>query len=443
MKKKVIIPIVVVLVLLLGIVSFILLSSNKETTITLDINPSIEIKINSKDKVIDVKALNDDAKDIINDDLIGKSIDDTLNIITDNLIYKGYAVEGELLEVILYTDGKMSSDEIEGIVTRTFREKRIDSAVIIVDEITKEDKELAEKYNISPAKVSYIKTITKDNENITLEDLTNKSVGELKETKQTGNYCDKGYNLEGDWCVKEIDRVPAQSGEVCPRGYTDYNNNCYEETGNIEGPNDYCPPDFEMIDGKCKRTSSYEPRPTCERYDSTLKKCIELVYIEDAIEFCRDPGRTLYDHKCLATKPSINGGCLGSDMYYNGKCLNPYNDYYMSEWKCSNGQVISNDNGSLLYGDTKCYEENPVEPTYEECDKDFDFIDGYCVHVEINNVEKERICPDGYTKTENDRCININNSANKESGYVCTQENERPVGNECVIFERVPAKNNG
>jgi hypothetical protein len=443
MKKKLFIPIIViVLVLIIGVIGFIIFNNNKVvSTVTLDINPSIEINLNSNEKVVSIKALNDDAKDIVNDDLKGKSLEDSLNIITDNLIDKGYAFEGEMLEVILYSEGDISNSQLEEKVTRSLREKNIGSSIVIVDEITDEDKDLAEKYNISPAKVSYIKTITNDNEKINIDDLANKSVKEIVDTKEHGLYCDKEYTLEGNVCLKEIDRVPAQKGEVCPGGYQEYNGVCYEETGSIEGPNDYCPDEFEMVDGKCKKHSFYEPLPNCKdnRYDSNSRKCIELVYVEDAIEFCRDPGRTLYDHKCLATKPSINGGCLGNDMYYNGKCLNPINDYYMSEYKCSNGQVISGADGSLLYGDTKCYEENPVDATYLECDRGFTFDGINCVHDEEMNIQKERICPSGYTKIEFDRCINLNNSSNKTDGYVCTGENERPAGNECIIYEVIDA----
>ena len=219
MKKKIIIPIAVCLLLVIGIIGLILYNNRTVSTITLDINPSIEINLTRNDKVKRVVALNDDAKDIISNDLSGKTLDDTLRLITDNLIEKGYANEDELLEVILYTDGKLSNKQIEGKLSKTLKDKKIDSDIIIVEKVTKEDEELAKKYNISPAKVSYIKSITQDNENINLDSLADKAVEELKETKETGNYCDQGYTLEGGWCLKEKKRVSATSGEVCPNGH--------------------------------------------------------------------------------------------------------------------------------------------------------------------------------------------------------------------------------
>ena len=71
MKKKIVISIIVVLILVIGIVSFILFNNSITTTITLDINPSIEITI-KEDKVDNIKALNKDAKKVLDKELKGK-----------------------------------------------------------------------------------------------------------------------------------------------------------------------------------------------------------------------------------------------------------------------------------------------------------------------------------------------------------------------------------
>lgn len=62
MKKKIVISIIVVLILVIGIVSFILFNNSITTTITLDINPSIEINLTRNKKIKNVVALNDTAK---------------------------------------------------------------------------------------------------------------------------------------------------------------------------------------------------------------------------------------------------------------------------------------------------------------------------------------------------------------------------------------------
>ena len=441
MKKKVIIPIIaVVLVLIIGVVSFVIINNNKiVSTITLDINPSIEINLNKNEKVINVIALNDDAKDIIDDNFKGKNIEETLNTITDNLVEKGYANEGDLLEVILYTDGIISDKEFEEKLTKAFREKRISPDIIVVENVTEEDEELAKKYNISPAKVSYIKSIIKENENVNLEDLVNKSVNELKETKETGYYCEGEYVLDGELCYKEVDRKSANNGNVCPSGYMEYNGKCYEETASIEGEKLICAEEFELKEGKCIKSSNYKPVGECANgvLISDENICKEQEYVGYGREYCRDSGRTLYEHKCLATKPSVNGGCLNGDMYYNGKCVNTRDDYYISDWECPDGSYTYNDENR-----GKCYKDKKTtRPTYK-CDEGFVLENNLCVRTEIIKPKKEKSCPSGYTLVNDNMCLNYNKTANKIDGFVCEGENTKLIGKECIIYDVIEAKHN-
>ena len=53
---------------------------------------------------------------------------------------------------------------------------------------------------------------------------------------------------------------------------------------------------------------------------------------------------------------------------------------------------------------------------------------------------KERLCPSGYIKVDNDRCINLSKTVNKQSGLVCEGLDRRLKGNMCVIYEIVEAK---
>ena len=100
-KKKLLISggiLVVVLVVCFVIFTF-LKSKNNETpkvleevkfdttvvsTITMDINPSIKVNINKDNKVIDVIALNEDAKGIISDEFKEKSVSDVIIKLTSN-----------------------------------------------------------------------------------------------------------------------------------------------------------------------------------------------------------------------------------------------------------------------------------------------------------------------------------------------------------------------
>ena len=445
MKKKIIIPIVtVVLVIIIGFVSFIIFNNNKKivSTITLDINPSIEINLNKKEKVISVVALNDDANAIVNDNIEGKNIEEALGVITDNLIERNYAREDDLLEVILYSNGKITNKKVEEILTRSLKEKRIDSTVIIIDRITEEDEKLAKKYKVSPAKVSYIRSITKDNENINLEDLLNKQVKELKEIEETNNYCDSGYTLDNGWCFKEKERIDALKGSICPDRYVEYNGKCYKESRATESEQLTCREGFKLVDNDCVSTETHKAEKKCNNGELRGDKCLERTIIGEAYEFCRDPGRTLYNHKCLATKPAIDGGCLNGDMYLNGKCVNTKNDYYMAEWKCSDGKVKSNGDGTLLDNDTHCYAEKYTNDYSYTCEDSHNLVGDECTITYKEPPRRELICPNGNIKIDGDRCINQNDTKEKVDGYYCEGENNRLDGKKCVIYEMVEAKHN-
>ena len=94
MKKKIIIISIFVFIGLL-ITALLLYINRTVYIINLDINPSIEIKMKSNNKVKKVKALNSDANIVINDNFKGKSLDETIKKITDNLIKNDYIKDSQ------------------------------------------------------------------------------------------------------------------------------------------------------------------------------------------------------------------------------------------------------------------------------------------------------------------------------------------------------------
>ena len=444
MKRKIIIPIVFCFIIIIAIVCFITLNNRIVSMITLDINPSIEINLDKNEKVVNVKALNDDAKKIISADLKGNTLSDTFEILISNLIEEGYAVKDDDLDVILYVDGKISNKTVSEQIEYEFGKKEVHTEIVIIENVTKEDKELAEKYNVSPAKISYIKSIVQDNDNISIEDLVNDSVSELEETKATGKYCDDGYTLEGDWCLKEKGRVTAEEGEICPSGYSEYEGKCYEEKNSIEGSDYICNNDFTLVDNKCISESTYDAIGVCEKGDFADGYCKIKEYYGDAKEYCRLTPSTdlLYNGRCLGRKPTINGKCLGNDKLIDGYCYDTSpSSGYKADWICPDGSFITNPDGSLMYEDKKCYHESKTNPTSYYCEGE-GVLDGTkCKSKVVEKATKEKTCPNGYTAVDDgSRCLNFDKIKDKENGLVCNQENTRLKGNECIIYEKIEAK---
>ncbi len=184
-----------------------------DSLISLDVNPSIELAINSRDRVIGVEAGNEDAVKIIGDmDLTGSNIDVALNALIGSLLRNGYIDEaknslllsvnnkdhekGEALRQRLLDEisSILESDGIEGAVL-----SRMD-----YDDDDEELEELADKYDISEAKAQLIKDICDSNPRYVFEDLVDLNINELnlltespnvnlEHIQTSGKASDKGY----------------------------------------------------------------------------------------------------------------------------------------------------------------------------------------------------------------------------------------------------------
>ena len=82
------------LILLLGGVGIYRQSSAVDSIIELDVNPSIELSVNKKERVVEAKALNDDAATIMEEmDLKGADLDVAVNALIGSMLKHGYLSE--------------------------------------------------------------------------------------------------------------------------------------------------------------------------------------------------------------------------------------------------------------------------------------------------------------------------------------------------------------
>ena len=455
MRKKIIISSIVVVVLILGIIGFYIWDNRVISTITLDINPSVEINLKRGNKVKSIKALNSDAKDIISN-VKGKKLDKALETLTDNVIEKGYANEGEVV-ILISSDGNVKNKTIEETLKSSFDKKHIPVEVITIKNITKEDEELAKKYNITPAKASYIKSVVKENENLEIKDLVDKSVKELNQTKESGFYCDPGYNLDGDKCYKEVERISASNGEVCPPEYNEYNGTCYHETGTIEGKNYTCPEGRTLKDNKC--VMEWENDATPSKYECAsgeLKKmsdvgipsnggpddyiCYDATNASKPILRCLTINHIMINGRCAdGPKPMIGNGCEAGDPLVNGGCYTYDNG---DQYVCPDGRIYQISKGGVPEYCPDTVKTSKPTITEYKCDDKKAVIEGNkCVVREEEDAFKERICRDNYQLIEG-RCLNLNMTKEKQTGLVCDGDNTRLIDNKCVIYDIIEAKRN-
>ena len=443
MKKKILIPIIIILIIIIGIIGYFIWDNRTISIITLDINPSIKINLNKKNEVKKIVAVNKDAKVIVKNIDIkhNKKLDYVIERISDEIEGNDFLTEANFVEIVLHTEGNVTNNKVKDMINKYFNEDGIAADIIVIDKINKEDIKLAKKYNINPAKAAYINSIVKENNYIESKDLVNRSIKEIKNTKETGYYCEEGYILDGTNCLKESKRIKAKTGNVCPNGYEDYNGTCYERVDGTITDNLKCREG--TLEGKiCYNKTIYNATPDCdEEYDGGLDKCVHKTYIGEAEEYCRiTPGEDLlYNHRCLGRKPTINGGCLGSDVVIGGWCYDTSaSSGYEADWKCEyNGEMW------LLGPDEehKCYAREYSDVTSYHCEGEGKLEGKECIIEHKEPAYNERICPEGYTTVNMDICINLNKSASYENGLICDYPFSKIIDDTCIIYEAIEAKN--
>ena len=167
------------------------------TVVSLDVNPSIELKINSLEKVISCSALNDEAKDVLAEmeggkDLKGTDIDVAVNALIGALVRHGYldSISSAILVSVEDKDSERAA-KLRQSVTETVDSvlSANSSAASVLSQTVSKDKkldELAKKNNISGGKAALVEKVREINPSLEFEALSALSVEELKDLRETG-----------------------------------------------------------------------------------------------------------------------------------------------------------------------------------------------------------------------------------------------------------------
>lgn len=442
MKKKIVILSILVLLIIGCACYFIFFNEEKPVSIiTLDINPSVEIHLNEENKVIKLIALNSDAKELINNELIGKDYNYAITNMIDKVVEIN-DLKNDRIGVILNIDGTINKNEVIDKINDYSHENNLDIPLYVVENITEEDKALAKRLDISEGKANYLNAIQKEYTDINIEELKERDVRELMQTKETGKTCPIDYQLDGDNCKKEISRTKAEYSKVCPEGYSEYNDKCYLEGERKEIDTLTCFDEFKLNGDKCEHDSEMTLEGKCSQgeFDDIKQKCRYFEPTGEATLYCRitPSADLLYNKRCLGRKPTINGGCLGSDKVINGWCYDTSaNSGYEAEYRCPDGMLISikdYENGQ------KCTKEVWLEVESIYCPDGFTKTDNKCIRHEIEDPIHDITCDSGFTKTKDLRCLKMNDTKDKIDGYKCHTPNSKLEGDICINYEVISAK---
>lgn len=183
------------IIVLSGIIGFRIYKVNYDvaSTVSLDVNPSIEIQVNEKNRVLDVVPMNEDGKTIIGEmDFRGNGLDVTVNALIGSMLKNGFISEiSNSILVSVDSDDpeksvslrEMLAAEIENLLsTSTFSGAVLTQGVTQTEELQK----LAEEYGITLGKAQLINQIITQNTKYTFEDLASLTINELNLISETG-----------------------------------------------------------------------------------------------------------------------------------------------------------------------------------------------------------------------------------------------------------------
>lgn len=183
-------------VLLLGGGGLLVQQAHAVTSVvSLDVNPSIELRVNSREKVVSCQALNDEAAAVLEDmdggrDLKGVKADVAVNAIVGSLVRCGYLDSLSSAILISVEDKDQArAQRLQQELTNVAGGALGNSQAAVLSQTVQQDKELekqAKANNISTGKAALIRQAMALNGSLTFEGLAQLSVEELRDLIEAG-----------------------------------------------------------------------------------------------------------------------------------------------------------------------------------------------------------------------------------------------------------------
>lgn len=163
-------------------------------TVSLDVNPSIEITINRNEKVLEVIPLNEDAQLVIGTmDFSGSSLDVTVNALIGSMLRNGYLSDLANSILISVDDpdtqrGKQLEEKLAGEIDALLHTGTFDGSVLSQTITANTELEtLAQQYGITAGKAQLIQQIVAQGTHYTFDALVSLSINELNLISESGS----------------------------------------------------------------------------------------------------------------------------------------------------------------------------------------------------------------------------------------------------------------
>lgn len=146
--------------------------------VSLDINPSMEWKLDAKNTIVSIRTYNTEGEQLISDmQLEGKQLKDALAVLLADASFHDYLNSG-ILEVSVYASDTDASLQLEDEINRYLRQE-LSQTQYHCSHLDEETHHEAQSHHMSGGKYRVIEEIIKQYPSLSLEDLRHKSMKEL------------------------------------------------------------------------------------------------------------------------------------------------------------------------------------------------------------------------------------------------------------------------
>lgn len=176
-----------------GFYAFYSVQKTPIANISLDVNPSVSLRVNKKDRVIDATAQNADGEKILSNlDLQNTTLDTAVNALIGSMVQNGYLSDLSN-SILISVDGKdtASAEALQAKVSTlidTYMQESFGESAVLSQELSEANPraaEFAQQYGISVGKAQFILDLVAANPRYQAEDLVGMTVNELNVLAQS------------------------------------------------------------------------------------------------------------------------------------------------------------------------------------------------------------------------------------------------------------------
>ena len=149
-----------------------------DSVIGIDVNPSVELSINRRERVLKAEALNEDGNQILSDmELKGVDLNVAVNAVVGSMVTHGYLDDLDNAILVTVSNDSMTRasalrSSVVGNIEKTLEENQVQAVVYDQQAVENDEiEELAKQYKISYGKAYFLKELIEANADLAMKDM--------------------------------------------------------------------------------------------------------------------------------------------------------------------------------------------------------------------------------------------------------------------------------